>query len=78
MKMENRIKSIIDLDEVKDILERKSRINRINIMDAVFVQNNKEVKVSEAARDSFRFTGLNTIDFVSGWLLESDEYKQVN
>ena len=58
-----KMKNIIDLDEIRTVLTKRGRINRIDVREAVFIYKNKEVKVSKKMREDWRFTGLNTIDF---------------
>ena len=62
-KMSKVISNVIDLDEVERLMERRHQINKINVMDAIFVSKNKEVEVSREDRKHWKFTGLNTIDF---------------
>lgn len=54
----------IDIDEAIELSTKRRDINRISIMDAIFMRNGKEILVANEARNHWRFTGLNTIDFV--------------
>lgn len=58
------MKQIIDLDEVVEIAQKRSRINDIDILDAVFVRNGVVIDVDTKTREDFKFTGLCTIEFV--------------
>ncbi len=55
----------IDVDAVLAAMIERKRVNSIDIMDAVFVRDGKVLKASYKARDSHRFTGLCTGDFVA-------------
>lgn len=63
----------VAVDFVKFLDKERRRLNRINIMDAVFTKNGKEIKVSHKQREEWQFTGLNTTDFVMFELAEDEE-----
>ena len=42
----------------------RSRVNSINIMDAVFMRDGKVLEVTQTERDEWKFTGLGITDFV--------------
>ena len=54
----------IDVNAVLKALTERRRINSIPLEDAVFIYDGDVVEVSLEARRSFRFTGLNNIDFI--------------
>ena len=56
--------NVIDLAEAISVVQKRARINSVNIMDAVFMQNGKKIKVSKMVREHWKFTGLDTIDFI--------------
>lgn len=60
----------IAIEYVKFLFEERKRINQINIMDAKFTKNGKEIKVTNKQRKEWRYTGLNNVDFVMSELVE--------
>lgn len=58
------IPNVIDLVEAENLIKRRREINKINVMEAIFTRNGEEIEVSKEKREHWRFTGLNTIDFV--------------
>ena len=63
----------VAIEFVKFLDQERRRLNRINIMDAVFTKNGKEIKISYKQREEWKYTGLGTTNFVMSELVEDEE-----
>ena len=60
----------VDLEEVRDIMKRRKRINNIPLQEIEWFENGKKIEIDLDTIDDFLFTGLNNIDFItSGYYL---------
>ena len=60
----------LDINEVAEYAKWRRNINRTNLRDITFFEDGKEIEVTEAEIDEWRFTGMSNIDFVICNLLD--------
>jgi len=63
----------VDLEEIRDIQDRRRAINRWNIQHIEFFENGKKIEISEEAIEHFKFTGLSNIDFITTEMYKGDQ-----
>ena len=57
-------RTIINIEEVRALQERRREINKIDLNDIDFYENGVMVTPTKEALEEWRFTGLSNIDFV--------------
>lgn len=58
------MKKIINVNEMKEIINKINEFNKLQLDSIQFVYNNKVVDIPEKTIDDFAFTGLNNRDFL--------------
>lgn len=59
-------KNKISVFEIKQLIKRLNQINKLNIDDIDFIDNDGDViEINQQIIDDFKFTGLNTFDFIA-------------
>ncbi len=58
-------KTPIKISEINQLFDRMSAINRIDLMEIEFVDDNgKIIQISQKIIEDFKYTGLNNVDFI--------------
>jgi len=55
----------VDIEEIKDIVERKKRINSVELDRIEFYENGVKLEINQELVEEFIFTGLNNFDFIT-------------
>lgn len=74
MKNNTEEKNIIDINEVLSLKKRLREINKINIKDAIFIENDTTINIPQDVIDKWQFTGLNISDFVEMEIQDNPKY----
>ena len=56
----------VDIEEVFGMQARRNQINREDLEDIEFYENDKKLEISKEAIEEFAYIGLNNIDFIQG------------
>jgi hypothetical protein len=54
----------IDIEDVRELMEARARINRVDVGDIDFWFEGKRVTIPQEEADEWDFTGLNSVDFI--------------
>lgn len=76
--MENGKRHSVKISEIKEICERRWKINNYDLNEVDFIDDNGEVlDIPKELRDEFGYTGLSLCDFItSGFYLEGYSNEQ--
>jgi predicted ATP-grasp superfamily ATP-dependent carboligase len=55
----------IAIEEIREMQKRRNEINKLDLCDIIWTENNEEVKIDSKVIEDFELTGLNNIDFIT-------------
>jgi len=66
----------VDLEEIRDIMERRRKINSLNLEEIEFYEKGVKLDINPEILSDFIYTGLNNFDFItSGFYLDGWDNK---
>ena len=63
----------IGIEEILEAKEVLNNINKQNLSNIIFYENNKIINISPQVLDNFKFTGLNNTDFITSGFYKINE-----
>ena len=54
----------INIEDIKDLIRKKRRFNRLKLKNIIFYENGKKLNIPPEVIEEWEITGLNNVDFV--------------
>jgi hypothetical protein len=67
----------VNINRVKEILEELAMINREDIENLTFIENNIELQIPPERIKAFKFIGLNNTDFIKSDFYKDEELEEL-